>query len=342
MRFSFKRGPLLAAVLIGGLAITTTGTTWAADSGSSSDETCVNPSPSNMSFSDMKVGFSQSENLQNPFRAAETQSIRQTAKKVGVKKLLYANANSDQAKQVSDIKSMINQGVDALIIAPLNATGLKPALDAANAHNIPVVTIDRQTAGEFCKDFITFIGSNFYEQAVRAAKQLVEATDGQAKIVELQGAYGNSVETARTKGFADVIDKHSGMQIVAKQTANWSTTNAQHVMSQILLSHPDVNAVYAQSDTMALGAIKAIRQFGKQPGKDVKIVTIDGTKKLVQMVADGKVAADVETNPHFGPLAFGALKDWFHGKPVQKKIIQHDHLYTSENAQKMLDKGVVY
>lgn len=344
MIFQSARPMLLATALVTTLTVAGLGSAVAADNSATgaSAGTCTNASPSKMPFSKMTVGFSQSENLQNPFRAAETKSVRQAAKQAGVKRLLYANANSDQSKQVSDIQSMVNQGADALIVAPLDATGLKPALQAAAAKGIPVITIDRQTAGTFCKDFITFMGSDFHQQAVRAAQQLAKATDGKAQIVELQGAYGNSVETARTQGFAQAIAQHSGMKIVAKQSAKWSTTEAQRVMSQILLSHPDVNAVYAQSDTMALGAIKAIQQYGKTPGKDIKVVSIDGTTDVVKMVADGKVAADVETNPRFGKRAFQALRDYMDGKPVQQKIIMNDHLFDHANAAQSLKNGKVY
>ena len=340
MSYSLSARAALAATALA--AVFTLGAAPAIAATSGDGGTCTASSPSNKKMSDMVVGFSQSENLQNPFRAEETKSIRDAAKQMGVKRLLYANANSDQAKQVSDIQSMINQGADALIIAPLNSTGLKPALDAAKAKDIPVVTIDRQTAGKFCQDFISFIGSDFNMQAQRAAQQLVKATDGKAKIAELQGAYGNSVETARTKGFAKIIDQQSGMSVDVKQSANWSTTEAQKVMSQVLLSHPDLNAVYAQSDTMALGAIKAIKQFGKTPGEDIKIVSIDGTSDLVKLIPKGEVAADVETNPRFGAPAFQAIQDYASGKAVQQKIIQDDQLYTQDNAEKMLSAGKVY
>lgn len=333
---------LAVAGLVGGLTGVVAGTPAHAADDSAQAATCTNPSPSNTDLSKMTVGFSQSENLQNPFRAAETRSVREAAKQAGVKRLLYANANSDQAKQVSDIQSMINQGADALIVAPLNSTGLKPALDAAAAQHIPVVTIDRRTAGTPCQAFITFMGSDFSKQAERAARQLAQATNGKARIVELQGAYGNSVETARTQGFEKIIDQHKGMQIVAKQSANWSTTDAQRVMSQLLLSHPDVDAVYAQSDTMALGALKAIRQFGKTPGKDIKVVSIDGTTDGVKDVASGAMAADIETNPRFGPRAFQAIQDYVHGKPVAQVITMDDHLFDQGNAQSALDNDQVY
>ncbi len=310
--------------------------------GNQSETSCTNPSPSHAAMSGMIVGFSQSENEQNPFRAAETASVRSAAKKAGVARLLYTNANDDQAKQVADIESMISQGAKAIIVAPLNATGLQPALEQAASKNIPVVTIDRATAGTPCKNFITNIGSNFYVQGQRAADAMAEATGGKAQIVEIQGAYGNSVEAERTQGFADGLKKHSGMTLLAAQTGNWSATDAQRVMEQLLLAHQNVNAMYSHADVMTLGAMRAIQQSGKQPGRDVTIVSIDGTKAMVQAIAAGRAQADVETNPRFGPLSFQALGDWFGGKPVSQKLIMKDGLYDKANAAQALKSGKPY
>lgn len=308
--------------------------------GNASNETCTNPKPGSLKLNDMVVGFSQSENEQNPFRATETASVRAAAKAAGVKRLLYTNANNNPAKQVSDIESMINQGAQALIVAPNNSTGLQPAFAQAKAKGIPVVTIDRQTAGTNCEDFITFLGSDFFDQGKRAAQALAAATGGKAVIAEIQGGYGNTVESQRTDGFAEGLKQYPNMKIAAAQTANWSTTEAQKVMEQILLSHPDVNAVYTHADVMTLGAITALRQAGKLKG--VSIVSIDGTKDVVRDISAGIVAADVETNPRFGPLAMQSLADWFAGKPVAQKQIMKDALYDKSNAKKSLDAGSVY
>ena len=303
--------------------------------------TCTNPSPNHASLGGMVVGFSQSENEQNPFRAGETNSVKEAAAKAGAK-LLYTNANDNQAKQVADIESMISQGAQALIIAPLNATGLQPALDQAQAKHIPVVTIDRVTAGEPCAEIITNMGSDFLRQGQRAAAVLAQVTGGHAKIFEIQGAYGNGVETERTDGFKQGLAKFPGMTILAAQTGNWSTTDAQRVTEQLLLAHHNVNAVYAQADVMALGAMTALKQGGKTPGHDVKIVSIDGTKALVQQVADGNANAIVETNPRFGPQAFDALSKWFAGGAVPQKIIMSDALYTQGNAAAAVASGTPY
>ena len=303
---------------------------------------CINPHPTHVDLSKLVVGFSQSESNANPFRAGETKSVREAAKAFDAKHLIYTNAHSDESRQVADVENMINQGAQALIIAPLDSTGLQPAFAQAAAKHIPIVTLDRRTAGTKCTDYLSFLGSNFYfKQGEIDARELAKATGGHAKVAEIQGAYGNSVEVARTKGFAAGLKAYPGMKIVAEQTGNWFTTDGQKAMSQILLAHPDVDAVYAQADTMAFGAITALRDAGKKPGQ-VKIVSIDGTRQAVQDIADGWIYADDETNPRFGPIAFHELQNWFDGKPVPQHIVLTDHIYTKANAAAALKNNVPF
>lgn len=308
---------------------------------SASDATCTNPAPSDKELSEMKIGFSQSENEQNPFRATETASVRESVEEAGAE-FVYTNANSDQAKQLSDIQSMINQGVDALIVAPISATGLQSAFEDAKAKGIPVITIDRETAGEPCTDFISFMGSDFERQGERAGEAMIDALGGEGAVAELQGAPGSDVATLRTAGFDTALTGADGIEIVAKQTGNWATSEAQEVLAQLLSSNPEINAVYTHSDTMALGALTAITQAGLTPGEDVKVVSIDGTKEAVGHVASGDIAAIVETNPRFGPAALDLLEKWFAGDDVAQQIIMKDELYTEKNAQQALDSGRAY
>jgi ribose transport system substrate-binding protein len=305
-----------------------------------SEETCQNSSPTDTPISEMVIGFSQSENEQNPFRAVETQSVRAAVEEAGAQ-FVYTNANNDQAKQVSDIQSLINQGVDALIVAPISATGLQAAFSAAKNAGIPVVTIDRQTEGTPCEDFLTFMGSDFREQGERAAEALVEALGGEGQVAEVQGLPGTDVATLRTEGFGAVAED-AGLEIVAQQPANWATSEAQRVVEQVLSSQPDVRAIYTHSDTMALGALTAVQNAGKAPGEDVVIVSIDGTRDAVQHVAEGRIHAVVETNPRFGPGAVSVLEDWFAGEPVPQEMIMEDSLYTEDNAQEAIDSGAAY
>jgi ribose transport system substrate-binding protein len=288
------------------------------------------------------VGFSQSESTSNPFRATETSSITAQAKKLGVK-LIQRNANADVNTQNSQIEDMIAQGAKALIVAPENSDGLGPALAKAKAKKIPVLTIDRTVSGTACTDFMAFIGSNFYGQAQIAADDLGQATGGKGNVAVLTGTPGNNVSTDRTKGFQDEVKaKYPNLKIVASQTGNFDQTDGQKVMEQLLQAHPNINAVYAENDEMALGALQAIRSAGKKPGKDIKVVSIDGTKQAVQDVASGALVADVETNPRFGPLAFQSLQDFFGTQGVQPNVIIKDGHFTSGNAKSALSQGLVY
>ncbi|BFO18693.1 hypothetical protein SHKM778_50810 [Streptomyces sp. KM77-8] len=150
------------------------------------------------------VGFSQSEKEANPFRIAETQSIKDEAAKRGVK-LLTANAQSQFSKQISDVQTLLAKGVDLLVIAPLNSDGWDPVLQAAAAKKVPIVTIDRKINATACKDYVSFIASDFVEQGRRAADQMIEATGGKGEVAILLGSAGNNVTTERTKGFKERV-----------------------------------------------------------------------------------------------------------------------------------------
>jgi len=283
------------------------------------------------------VGFSQSEPDAAAFRAAETQSIRDEAAKAGVKNLLVTNANAELPKQISDIQSMLNQGAQFLIVAPVNSDGLDPALAAAREKGVPVLTIDRKITNEPCTDYLTFIGSDFLDQGKRAAQEMAKATNGKANVAILLGSSGNNVTDQRTKGFVDEVAASSpDLKIVAQQTGNFAREEGQSVTEQLLQSNPEIDAIYAENDEMALGAVTAIMAAGKQPGTDVKIVSVDGTANAVQAVVDGQINAVVESNPRFGPLAFSTVMDFYAGKAIPEDIIIQDDLYTPDNAESKL------
>ncbi|GAA1304117.1 ABC transporter substrate-binding protein [Saccharothrix xinjiangensis] len=281
---------------------------------------------------DAVIGFSQSEKEANPFRTAETASIRDEAAKLGVPedKLLVTNAQSDLNKQVGDIKSLLDRGAQLLVVAPLNSDGLQPALDAARAKKVPVITIDRKVNSEPCADYLTFIGSDFVEQGKRAAEAMAEVTGGAGKVAILLGSSGNNVTTDRTKGFKDNLP--AGLEVVAEQTGEFDRSKGQAVMEQLIQSNPDITAVYAENDEMGIGAVTALRAAGRNPGQDVKIVSVDGTRNAVQLVADGAYNAVIESNPRFGPLAFQTLQDFADGKAIPETVIISDDQYDGSNA----------
>ncbi|OLR93541.1 ABC transporter substrate-binding protein [Actinokineospora bangkokensis] len=283
---------------------------------------------------DAVVGFSQSEKEANPFRIAETASIKAEAQERGVRKLLTTNADSNLGKQVSDIQSMLAQGAQVLIVAPLNSEGLEPALQAARAKNVPVITVDRKlTSATACKDYLTFIGSDFVEQGKRAGEAMAKATGGTAKVAILLGSSGNNVTTDRTSGFKDYVAANApGIEVVAEQTGDFSREKGQTVTENLLQANPGITAVYAENDEMALGAVTAIKSAGRKPGTDVKVVSVDGTRNAVQGIVDGEVNAVIESNPRFGPLAFDTIAKFLSGESIQSSVVIEDKQYDRDNA----------
>jgi galactofuranose transport system substrate-binding protein len=110
-------------------------------------------------------------------------------------------------------------------------------------------------------------------------------------------------------------------------------------METLLQAHPDVTAVYAHNDEMALGAIAAIKAAGKQPGKDIQIVTIDGTKGGMDAIAAGELGASVQSSPFFGPLACDVAQKYAKGEKVPTWVKVSDKFYDKDNVQQNMQYG---
>jgi ribose transport system substrate-binding protein len=285
-----------------------------------------------------KVGFAQTES-NNPWRLAQTASMRDEAKKLG-HQLVYTDAAGSAAKEVADVNSMIAQGVDLIFLAPREEKPLVPAIMNAKKAGIPVILIDRnvdQTLAQAGRDYVTFIGSDFIEEGGRAAAWLIQATGGKARIIELEGTTGASAANDRKKGFDAAIKAQSGMQIVASQNGDFTRDKGRQVAETLLQAHPDATAIFAHNDEMALGAIAALQGAGKVAGKDVLIVSCDGEKEAVQAIIDGKIGATCECNPRFGPKAFATMQAFANGETIPGFIKNVDQFYDASNAKQLLD-----
>jgi ABC-type sugar transport system substrate-binding protein len=281
-----------------------------------------------------KVGFAQTES-NNPWRLAQTASMKEEAEKKGWQ-LVYTDAAGDTTKQVADVESMIAQQVDAVFLAPREEKPLVPAVKKAKAAGIPVILLDRnvdQSLAKAGEDYVTFIGSDFIEEGQRAAEWLIKETKGKAKIIELEGTTGSSPANDRKKGFHDAIANESGMEVVASQDGDFARDKGRQVAETLLQANPDATAIYAHNDEMAIGAIAALKAAGKKPGKDVVIVSVDGSKDALQAIIDGDLGATVECNPRFGPKAYETLEKYAAGETIPPKIINPDKFFDSSNAE---------
>ena len=295
---------------------------------SSSGDTAQNPAGGG---GKKTVGFSQMEN-NGPWRIAETKSMKDEAAKRGYE-LVATDAQGQTSKQVSDVEDLIARRVSAIFLAPREFEGLAPALQAAKEAKIPVFLIDREAAGKVGEDYVTFIGSNFVEEGQRVGDWVVKNTGGKAGVIILEGTAGSSVAIDRNKGFTEAIKASPDIKVLASQPANFTRAEGQKVMENLIQAHnKNITVVYTHNDEMALGAIQALKSAGMNPGKDVKVVSVDGQKSALEAIQAGDMNVTVECNPRFGPIAFDTYEKFLKGEQIPAKIIVPDKFFDSSNA----------
>jgi galactofuranose transport system substrate-binding protein len=287
-----------------------------------------------------KVGFAQTES-NNPWRLAQTKSMQDEAAARGWQ-LVYTDAAGSAAKQVADVRSMIAQGVDVILLSPREEKPLIPAVMEAKKAGIPMILIDRTVDATMAVggvDYAAFIGSDFVKEGNMAAEVLTAYMKGEAKIIQLEGSTGSSPANDRASGFADYIKDHPGMQIIASQSGDFARDKGRQVFETLYQAHPDATALYSHNDEMTMGAIAAMEAAGKVPGKDLIIASIDGTKDATQALIDGKVLVVIECNPKFGPAAFDAIVRLGNGETLEPKLVNKDRIFTAENAAEYMPEA---
>ncbi|WP_439846782.1 ribose ABC transporter substrate-binding protein RbsB [Bacillus subtilis] len=256
------------------------------------------------------IGLSVST-LNNPFFVSLKKGIEKEAKKRGMK-VIIVDAQNDSSKQTSDVEDLIQQGVDALLINPTDSSAISAAVESANAVGVPVVTIDRSAEQGKVE---TLVASDNVKGGEMAAAFIADKLGKGAKVAELEGVPGASATRERGSGFHNIADQK--LQVVTKQSADFDRTKGLTVMENLLQGHPDIQAVFAHNDEMALGALEAINSSGK----DILVIGFDGNKDALASIKDGKLSATVAQQPELiGKLATEAADDILHRKKVQKTI----------------------
>ncbi|WP_067480617.1 ABC transporter permease/substrate-binding protein [Actinomadura hibisca] len=237
----------------------------------------------------LKMGLSVST-LNNPFFVQFRQGAEDEAKKQGVA-LTVGDAQNDASQQVNQVQNYISQGVKAIVVNPVDSDAAAPAVQAAERADIPVVAADRGVNGA---KVAQMIASDNVAGGRLAAEQLAKDMGGKGKVAWIQGQAGTSASRERGQGFAEGIKKFPGIEVVAKQPADFDRTKGLDVMTNLMQSNPDVTGVFAENDEMALGAVKAL---GGKAGRQVKVVGFDGTPDGIKAVQAGTLSATVAQQP---------------------------------------------
>jgi len=280
------------------------------------------------------LGFAQ-VGAESEWRAANTASIKDAAKKAGVT-LKFSDAQQKQENQIKAIRGYIAQKVDIIAFAPVVTTGWDTVLKEAKAAKIPVILTDRSIETADPSLYVTMIGSDFAEEGQKAGKWLLDnyKTPGDVNIVELQGTTGSAPAIDRQKGFAEAIKADPRFKITRSQTGDFTRAKGKEVMEAFLKADANINVLFAHNDDMAIGAIQAIEAAGKKPGKDIIIVGVDAVKGAFEAMMAGKMNVTVECNPQLGPQLMAVAKEVLAGKEQPKWVKTKEGVFPMETAAK--------
>ncbi len=216
-------------------------------------------------------------------------------------KVIATDAEDVSAKQMAIVEDFIAQGVDGVLMAPIGAEALTPAVEALNRAGIPVATVDRKVAGG---DVLVHVGADNVEGGRVAARYILQKLGGKGAVIELEGTPGASPAIDRKKGFEEVLAA-SAVKLLASQTAEFYRAKGQSVMENLLQAHHDFQAVYAANDEMMLGALEAMAAHGLPPGR-VVTVGYDVIPDAAKCIEEGRLTASIEQFP--GQQARQALR----------------------------------
>jgi ribose transport system substrate-binding protein len=233
--------------------------------------------------------------------------------------------NVDQ--QVSILEDQIQRGARALVVAPSGSAQVVPVLQNAIGRNIPVVLVDSDAP---LPGKATYAGTDNRAGGAIAARHVIERV-GSGKIAVISGVPGNQSQDDRAAGFLETIATVPALQVVARQPANSERSLGLTVMENILTAHPDIKAVFATNDQMALGAVEAIAV--RKPQAGIVVVGFDATAEAVKAILEGRMSASVAQRPfEMGRRSVEAALALLDGRTVEPRIDTGTELVTSANA----------
>jgi ribose transport system substrate-binding protein len=254
-------------------------------------------------------------NLKNSFFSTLLDGAQDAARLFGVK-LIFRDAQNNEAQQLTDVANFIKQKVDMIIINPTNTESITPAIETSNGKNIPVITVDRKSSGG---EIICHIESDNLEGGRMASRVLARLLKGKGRIIEIEGIPGTSAAHERGIGFNEELRKYPGLKVVAREVANFDRQEAHDVMLDLLQNDTPFDAVFAHNDNMILGVIDVLEEIKAQSPR--VLIGFDAIREAVQAVKQGRLTATIAQRPEtMGRLSIESSVRYFRGEKLPPVI----------------------
>jgi len=265
--------------------------------------------------------------MTNAFTIEMSDAVKAKAAELGVELTVY-DGGQDAAKQAGQIETAVTQGIDGIVIEPVSVDGLVPAIEAATKAGIPVVVVNQKISKPEAAS--AFVGVSNVEGGILEMKTAAEAIGGKGNVAFLLGPMGSDAQIGRTEGYYEVLKEYPDIKVVFEQSANWKTDEALKLVENWLQTGTEINAIVANNDGMALGALKAVED-AKLLDK-IKIYGLDATPDALAAVKDGRLAATVsQSTTAQGMTAMETVVKLAKGEKVEPEILVSFTLIDSNN-----------
>jgi ribose transport system substrate-binding protein len=277
---------------------------------------------------DVTIGLAIST-LQNPFFVSLRDGAQEAADEAGVG-LSISDAQDDAQQQADDIQDFITQGVDVIVVNPVDSAAIVPSIEAANDADIPVITVDRGADGG---EVLSHIASDNVLGGQLAGEYLFEQIGGEGTVAQLEGVPGASATNDRGEGFQNALDGADGVELASSQTANFNREEGYSVGQNLFQANADLAGLFAQNDEMALGALEAAEEAGLD---DLVVVGFDATDDAIAAVRDGRLAATVAQQPsEMGRMGIEAAVAAANGEEVDAEQPVDVTVVTADNVDEV-------
>jgi inositol transport system substrate-binding protein len=248
------------------------------------------------------------------------------------------DAKNDSSKQLSQVETFLTQGVDAIIICPVDTSAVKPMVDEANQANIQVVVVNRIPTPDVLKKIYAYVGSESIKAGTMQMEKVAELLGGKGNVAIMNGELGSESQVKRTEGNKQILKKYPNMKLVREGAANYQRAEGIKLMENWIQSGDKIDAVVANNDEMAIGAIKALEAAGKL--NNVLVAGIDGTPDALEYIKSGKLKVSVFQDPvGQGRGAIETAVKAAKGEKIDNKLVWIPYeLITKENVEKYVKK----
>ena len=279
-----------------------------------------------------EIALSLTTITNDDFQNALHQSIERAVRTAGHRYTLVTAEQTAVAIQANQLEDLVARRVSAIILSPMDARAVIPALRRAHEAGIPVILVDQTIEAGNEDLFITYIGTDNHRAGVMGGQALAREMNNTGNVLIVRGASGSSVGDERVDGFKEGL-AGSNIRVVGEQPGNWTNRVAMQVMENMLQANPQVDGVFTASDVMLDGILTALQNANRS---NVKIMSVDGSRAAVEMIESGEVFGTMAQFPgRMGPRAveilLGVLNGTLDPNSVPKYIDSGTALYTSEN-----------